>query len=137
MPIKAMTEEHKAKLSAARNAYWAKRKAAPEVHENIAKSIFAPAKDPKLVNQGGTPKFGKDTMSSSREKAVYKVNRKLDKILDAQIDAATGLYYVTDDGKHVYTKKPDTGVGEYLLNQVIGKPKENIEVKSVNLNVDI
>lgn len=130
-----MTEEHKAKVKAGRDAYWAKKRESPNVDEAIAKSIFAPAKSPLKTPKA--PAKNQDSMSASRERAIYKVNRKLDKIIDAQIDAATGLYYITEDGKHVYTKKPDTGVGEYLLNQVIGKPKENIEVKSVNLNVDI
>ena len=30
----------------------------------------------------------------------------------------------------MYSRLPDTRVGEYLLNQVAGKAKENLEVKS-------
>lgn len=139
-----LSPEHKAKLAASRDAYWAKRKAekaqkikdeaeAVEPSDLIANSFNGPAKNPVAVaylEKSANP-------LSAREKTQIRVNKKLDKLLDAQIDAATGLYYVTADGKHVYKKAPETSTGQYLLNQLIGKPKESIEVKSVNLKIDI
>jgi hypothetical protein len=77
-----------------------------------------------------------NTVSNSREQTIKKIYKHKDKILEAQIAGAVGFYYETADGKHVYQKKPDLGTGEYLLNQLIGKPKESIEVTSVSLKID-
>lgn len=144
-----MTEEHKLKIKVARDAYWARVRAekneAKEVidesepaplADHIVNSFNGPAKNPQPPT---TPPISKPTLlpPTPRERTQSRVNKKLEKLLDAQIDLATGLYYVTADGKHVYKQKPDGGRGEYLLNQLIGKPKESIEVKSINLKIDI
>ncbi len=139
-----MTPEHKEKLRVARVAYIERRRAEKaalktivdennpaELSPHIANSFNGPAK-----NQSPEIKETKSTISA-REKTQMRVNKKLDKLVDAQIDAATGMYYVTADGKHVYKKIPDTSTGQYLLNQLIGKPKESIEVKTTNLNLDL
>lgn len=76
------------------------------------------------------------TVATSREQSIKTIYKHKDKILEAQIAGAVGFYYESADGKHVYQRKPDLGTGEYLLNQLIGKPKESIEIKSVNLRVD-
>jgi hypothetical protein len=138
--------EHKLKMHKARDAYWAKRKAekaalaaaldeakANEPSDLLANSDNGPAQIQPLP-PGGRPVT---KHLSAREKTQLRVDKKLDKLLDAQIDAATGLYYVTKDGKHVYKKAPETSTGQYLLNQLIGKPKESIEVKSVTLKLDL
>lgn len=68
---------------------------------------------------------------------INKIISKKDKLINAQLDEATGLYYETADGKHIYQRKPDTTLGQYLLNQWIGKPKESIEIKTgIILKVD-
>lgn len=138
--------EYLSRLNAGRDAYNARRKAekaarlatlvegAPvEPSEFLANSDNGPAKI-----QPTTP-LGRPAgpSLSHRERTQVRVAKKLEKLLDAQIDAATGLHYVTKDGKHVYTKTPDTPTGQYLLNQLIGKPKESIEIKSTNLNLDV
>jgi hypothetical protein len=63
----------------------------------------------------------------AREYLVKTIVKELAPIVSAQIDAAKGVFYLGKEGK-VYTKLPDTKVGEYLLNQVAGKAKENIEM---------
>lgn len=132
-----------AKLMAGRDAYNARIKAEKaarlakgdpvELSDSLANSFNGPAE-----NQP-TPTLGRPVTSnlSPRERTQQRVNKKLEKLLDAQIDAATGLYYVTADGKHVYKQKPETDTGQYLLNQLIGKPKESIEVKTISLKLDI
>lgn len=141
----SMTADHKLKIKVARDAYWAKRRAEKTagtvaIDENnpvepsslIANSFNGPAKSIQPIVNSVSP-----SNLTARERTQLRVTKKLEKLLDAQIDLATGLYYVTADGKHVYKQKPDGGRGEYLLNQLIGKPKESIEVKSTNLNLDI
>lgn len=136
---RVMTPEHKAKLAAARNAYWATKKemkAAVEVKDLGVGTAYAPAPVDMQLEEVTSGKE-RSSVVNARERIVARINAKRDKLIDAQIDVATGLYYVANDGKHVYTKAPNAGVGEYLLNQLIGKPKESIEVTSLTLNVDI
>lgn len=88
----------------------------------------------------GLPKGTANVVSKAkaREQVLNKINKHKDKILLAQIEAAKGMYYLEADGKVVYHKKPDTGMGEYLLNQLIGRPKENVEhTGEVSLKVDL
>lgn len=112
-----------------------------EVKETI-KSLTNPEILPQKRKRGGVqPGAGrpkKDTaIARAREQVIKTIYKNKEDLLKAQIDAAKGLSYVHDDGKHIYVKKPDTAAGEYLLNQLIGKPKESVEVRTVNLNVDI
>ena len=141
-----LAPEHKAKMNAARDAYWAKRRA--EKAAKIAEE-GGPVEPSDLINNSFNgpatnsieplPPGGRPVTSnlSHRERTQLRVGKKIDKILDAQIDLATGLYYVTADGKHVYKQKPDGSRGQYLLDQLIGKPKESIEVKTVTLKLDL
>ncbi len=138
--------EYLSRLNAGRDAYNARRKAEKEARL-AALGEGAPAElSPLLAGSDNGPALiqPKPVLGrpvgptlSHRERTQVRVAKKLEKLLDAQIDAATGLHYVTKDGKHVYTKIPDTPTGQYLLNQLIGKPKESIEIKSTNLNLDI
>lgn len=133
MPIKSLTEEHYAKLKAGREKFWAKQRELkllePQIEEmNETISSLDSGKEKKLkVNSGP---------GNAREYIVKRINAKRDKLLDAKIDMAIGYHYTDADGNHVYEKKPDPASSEYLLNQLIGKPKESIEVKTINLNVD-
>ena len=83
--------------------------------------------------EGSGRKKAKHTIASekAREFLVNSIIESLSPIVSAQIEAAKGLSYLGKDGK-IYTKLPDTKVGEYLLNQVAGKAKENVEVKNGN-----
>lgn len=72
----------------------------------------------------------------TREEVVREIERSKKKIIRAQIDIATGYSYETDTGR-IYTKVPNGSTGEYLLNQLIGKPKESIDIKTTNLNIDL
>jgi hypothetical protein len=126
-----------AKKNEAVKRYWAERHAReallnpPKIYP-LEGTIYAPA---TFV----TPEIARQNIPvHARDHIVDRIFKKKDKLIDAQIDAATGLYYVTQKGDHVYQKLPNTNTGEYLLNQLIGKPKESIDVQTeIRLNVDI
>lgn len=93
-----------------------------------------------------------DIPSVLRGKLVNTIEKDWESIIDAQADLAKGLWikeYVKDkNGKFivdefgkpkvkVYQQKPDKDAGQYLMNQVIGKPKENMVVAGkVNFIMD-
>ena len=81
--------------------------------------------------QGAGRKKARHTVASekAREYLIASIVKKLAPIVDAQIDSATGISYVGKQGR-IYTESPNTKVGEYLLNQVAGKPTANIDVVS-------
>ena len=68
-----------------------------------------------------------------REELVKRVRKELKPILRAQIDAAKGLAIekqIKIGNKIVpryYIEKPDIAAGKYLVEQSIGRPKEQIE----------
>lgn len=119
---RVMSDEQKMKMSNARDAYWARvrelKKLAPEVERLSG----------ELAEANGTAKAIEP--SQARDHILRKIFAKKDKLIDAQIDAATGLYTIID-GKRQYQKAPDRAVGEYLLNQLIGRPTESLEIKQV------
>jgi hypothetical protein len=92
-----------------------------------------------MSNRGGTRigagrKKGLATIQAeeARKYAVERIVAELDPILTSQIEMAKGLYYETEDEngkKIVFRQLPDPRVAAFLLNQVIGKPKETAEVK--------
>lgn len=127
-----MTEEHKEKMRVGNKAYFAKRRAAKALLPQ-PESIYAPSKNPILQS----PEEKNVDLSSARHKVNKKVFSKLFKLIDSQLDIAIGYFYETADGKHIYQKQPNGATGEYLLNQLIGKPKESIEIKTKNLNLDV
>jgi hypothetical protein len=79
--------------------------------------------------EGAGRKKAKHTIASekAREFLVSSIVEHLAPIISAQIEAAQGLFYIGKHGK-IYTKLPDTRVGEYLLNQVAGKPNLSVEM---------
>jgi hypothetical protein len=81
--------------------------------------------------EGAGRKKAKHTIASekAREYLVEAIAEHLAPIVAAQIEAAKGVFYVGKEGK-VYTRLPDTKVGEYLLNQIAGKAKEKIELET-------
>lgn len=88
-----------------------------------------------------------------RQRLTSVVGKDFEDIVTAQADLAKGLWVreyvkdklgnmITDEyGKpkvRVYQQKPDKDSGQYLLNQVIGKPKENMVVDGkVNFIFDV
>src|SRR3990167_7317966 len=68
-----------------------------------------------------------------REELEKRVRKELKPILRAQIDAAKGLAIekqIKIGNKIVpryYIEKPDIAAGKYLVEQSIGRPKEQIE----------
>lgn len=92
--------------------------------------------DKRTLKQNGGKRIGagrkkaNHTIASekAREFLISSIVEHLSPIVSAQIDSAKGLFYLGKEGK-IYTKLPDTRVGEYLLNQVAGKAKESIELR--------
>lgn len=67
----------------------------------------------------------------ARKYAVTRIAEELEPILTGQIELAKGSYYETEDEngeKVVYRQLPDPRVAAFLLNQVIGKPKETMDM---------
>ena len=67
----------------------------------------------------------------ARKYMVDRVAGELEPILAAQIELAKGAYYETvdDNGKRiVYRKLPDARVSTYLLNQLVGRAKETVDM---------
>ena len=74
----------------------------------------------------------------ARQSILKKIYKHKDALIQGQIESAKGLWYDDPEKGIVYQRKPNTGVGEYLLNQLIGKPKENVEViGEVELKIDM
>lgn len=66
----------------------------------------------------------------ARQYLITEIVKNLAPIVQAQIDSAVGISYERKKG-HIYIQLPNTKVGEYLLNQVAGKP-----AATFNLNTD-
>ena len=71
----------------------------------------------------------------AKEKAseyiITKNREHMAPIVAAQIDSAKGLSYIGESGK-IYTQPPNTKVGEYLLNQIAGKPTLSVELNQIH-----
>ena len=121
---KMLSPEHLAKMKAGRLAFLEKKRAAKglePISENSPLKGAIVEKIPELP----------------REEVVKQINKHKKEILHAQIEGAKGLSF-TQDGKTIYTKAPNYASGEYLLNQLIGKPTESLEIKQITkIQVDI
>lgn len=83
----------------------------------------------------------KDT---ARMVLISRVAQDFGPIVEAQADAAKGIWEekeVTDPSDHtkkilrVYKRPPNTDAGQYLINQVVGKPIETVENdQSITIN---
>ena len=65
--------------------------------------------------------------SKMREYLVTRIAEKMEPLIDAQMDLATGIFYEKADGR-IYQREPDPRVGEYLINQGAGRPTESIQL---------
>ena len=69
----------------------------------------------------------------ARSYTVKRIAEELEPILSAQIELAKGAYYEEIDGtegvRRVYKSLPDSRVAAFLINQLIGRPKETAEIK--------
>lgn len=71
-----------------------------------------------------------------KEDLSKRINDEKEEILTGLMDLAKGVYIYEDAldeklkpiKKRKYIKMPDKDVAQYLLNQFIGKPKQNVEV---------
>lgn len=79
-----------------------------------------------------------------RDNLSLRIYEKWDDIVEALFQLAKGIYReeikVTDKGEiktRIYQEKPDKEIAQYLANQVIGKPKENVTLQGrVNFIMD-
>ena len=118
---KFLSPEHLAKMKAGRLAFLEKKRAEKGLDPIPLKGEIV-EKIPELP----------------REEVIKQINKNKKEILHAQIESAKGLHYETQDGKTVYQKAPNLPTGEYLLNQLIGKPTESLEIKQITkIQVDI
>ncbi len=70
----------------------------------------------------------------ARNYTVQRIVAELEPILTGQIELAKGIFceVETEEGlKTIYQRAPDPRVASYLLNQLIGHPKETAEVQIV------
>lgn len=93
-------------------------------------------------HKGGRPKgsVGTHTLEASklREFIIEKVGQNAEPLLQAKMALALGHKVMTTNGSVVYTKSPDGNAIQYLLNQVVGKPRDTIELHDdVRLLIDI
>lgn len=69
----------------------------------------------------------------ARSYTVKRIAEELEPILAAQIELAKGSCYEEIDGvegvRRVFKRLPDPRVASFLINQLIGRPKETAEVK--------
>lgn len=79
----------------------------------------------------------------TRKKIVEMISERTEELMSAKFALALGYTkaITNEDGKvtQVYTVSPDGNAIQYLLNQVIGKPKETIQTlnEEFRLMVDI
>jgi hypothetical protein len=71
-----------------------------------------------------------------RAKLVTSVNASWDEIIASLVELATGVWLMEDVYENgalkehkVFKKAPDKEVAFYLTNQVIGKPKESMNIE--------
>jgi len=83
---------------------------------------------------------------TDRDSLVVKIRDDYEGITQGLIDAAKGMWVQKSEKdkrtgivtKKVYLEKPDTDVAIYLLNQLVGKPKETqIMEGRVVFNLDV
>jgi hypothetical protein len=70
----------------------------------------------------------------ARKYMISRITEELEPILTGQIELAKGLYHETtdDEGKRrVYHQPPDSRVAAYLLNQLVGRPKETLDMNVI------
>lgn len=123
----------------------------PEVSENtlVASVEVLPAEKEK-ADLDNVPQ---DVPQELRGKMIETVKQEWNDIVAAQAELAKGVYvkeFIKDkngkiqfgpDGRpvtKVYLTKPDKDAGQYLMNQIIGKPKETQVVEGkVNFILDL
>ena len=83
----------------------------------------------------GRPKGTKASHTIESEqvrKAIVKgVKKDVKPILTALVNSALGIYFeekMPNGGRRVYKLRPDINAAKYLLDQVMGKPKEMQEI---------
>lgn len=100
-------------------------------------------KPEKKKNGGKRPGSGRKKGSKAnhtiqaeamRKYVVERIAAEIGPIMDAQIALAKGAL-MSINGKNAFIEKPDVGAGKYLIDQGIGKAKEQVEVKHTGLTL--
>jgi ribosomal protein S4E len=73
------------------------------------------------------------TTQETRKNIIKMISERTEELMAAKLALALGHIKATTnesgDIKQIYTVSPDGNAIQYLLNQVIGKPTETIQVK--------
>lgn len=89
-----------------------------------------------MANGGKRPGAGRKPRSVKFAGEIVRAENwiadRLPQLLKAQFDLAIGVQVkeAKGDKERVYTKAPDKDAGQYLINRVMGKPTERIEVEN-------
>lgn len=90
----------------------------------------------KNARKGGRPKGTRSIKRIAQERAIEVLKNKVleewEPLIETKIKLALGVYILKKvDGKieHVYLEKPDSGSLEYLFSMVVGRPKENMNLR--------
>lgn len=81
--------------------------------------------------KGGRPIASKTLITQKiRERIVEKLYERIDPLIDSQLNSAIGIILKKVDGKglvHYLEEAPSTSAAKFLMEQVLGRPKESIE----------
>ena len=81
--------------------------------------------------KGGRPVASKTLITQKiRERIVEKLYERIDPLIDAQLNSAIGVILKKTDNKglhHYLEEAPSTSAARFLVEQVLGRPKESIE----------
>ncbi len=90
-----------------------------------------PARGGKRIGAGRKKGLATIKAEEARNYAVKRISEELEPILTAQIEMAKGVHYEIEDEsgvKVIYRELPNAQVAAYLLNQLIGRPKETMDM---------
>lgn len=81
--------------------------------------------------KGGRPIASKTLITQKiRERIIEKLYERIDPLIDSQLNSAIGIILKKVDGKglaHYLEEAPSTSAAKFLMEQVLGRPKESIE----------
>ncbi len=88
---------------------------------------------------GGKKKGSKHKTTIQKELVLEDIKRNVEQqimgdmktLVKVKMESAKGLY-AEDKSGIVFQKDPDGKAGEYLIDRVLGKPKERVETEAIN-----
>lgn len=81
--------------------------------------------------KGGRPIASKTLITQKiKERIIEKLYERIDLLIDSQLNSAIGIILKKVDSKglvHYLEEAPSTSAAKFLMEQVLGRPKESIE----------